>query len=197
MLEMHVKDIVDLVGLSDPDIDRHMGGMCKSVNATWRAVETSELMLRTVDGLPQTNIWSVPVIGTCPNCEGDDDEYDILSGEFFGTVQHQSGHSRVCWDPGATLDTKNRRTDCGSATEKVVLCVDTHDSVWGNITTFDQMTQFTYGQTFSHSQSIDLAYKGAGMAYQNAARAGAVATNVRLGNIVPQLNGGQLPGGFR
>merc|ERR1712032_139254 len=41
MLEMHIKDIVDLVGLSDPDIDRHLDGMCKSVNATWRAVETS------------------------------------------------------------------------------------------------------------------------------------------------------------
>merc|ERR1712107_379212 len=112
--------IVDVVSLSDEDIDRHLDGLCKAKNSTHRAVETSELMLKTVTNLPATNTFAVPIIGTCPNCAGDEDEYDVLTGALIGTA-HASGHARVCWDPGATLDTASRRTDCGTATKKAVL----------------------------------------------------------------------------
>lgn len=141
---------IDSENLDDAGVDAQMEAACKGLNASFRAVETSELMLKTVTGLPQTNTMTKPLIGTCPNCEGDADEYDA-SGVALG-VEHASGHMRVCWDPGMTLDTLNRRTDC-SAGAKAVLCVDSHDSIWGNITTWGGISTYSHSASYGHSYS--------------------------------------------
>jgi hypothetical protein len=116
----------DLVNLTDAQIDQRLNNLCVQTLPTpavengmtqlIRAAETSEFMLRSVDELPSNNIASVPLIGTCPNCEGDDDQQ--------GGPQHVSGHSRVCWDPSAQLDASSKRTDCtGWNGRKAVMCV--------------------------------------------------------------------------
>merc|ERR1712187_679897 len=61
----------DLVTMDDASIDASMEDACKQLNVSFRAVETSEIMLKTVTGIPSTNTMSVPLVGTCPNCEGD------------------------------------------------------------------------------------------------------------------------------
>merc|ERR1712113_1183306 len=90
-----------------------------------------------------TNTMSVPLVGTCPNCEGDADEDPSI-------LSHASGHARVCWDPAATLDTINRRTDCSSG-RKAVLCVDSHDHLWGNITNWGGISAYSHSASYGHS----------------------------------------------
>jgi hypothetical protein len=122
----------DLVHLDDATIDDAFNAMCAAaqgsslvqqstspddIRTIWRAAETSELMLRSIENLPTRNTASVPLIGTCPNCAGDDDEAE---GE-----QHVSGHSRVCWDPDVPLDATRKRTDCSGVNgRKALLCVE-------------------------------------------------------------------------
>merc|ERR1712113_999960 len=143
-------ETVDLVNVDDQGIDAALEMACKGLNQSFRAVETSELMLKTVTGLPLVNTASVPLMGTCPNCEGDEDEPNGLV--------HVSGHARVCWDPQATLDTFNRRTDCSDANgRKAVFCVDAHDSIWGNITTWSGIS------SYSHSYSSGIVGSNTGI----------------------------------
>lgn len=144
---------IDTMNMDDATIDAELHAMCKTLNSSFRAVETSELMLKTVSGLPSTNTMTVPLMGPCPNCEGDDDELDIVTGVPVG-LEHATGHARVCWDPSDPLDTKSRRTDCGG-NRIAVLCVDAHDSKWGNITSWSEISAYSYGETFSHSQGIN------------------------------------------
>merc|ERR1712217_362512 len=65
---------VDALTQDDQTMDLEMEDACKDVNASYRAVETSELMLKTVTGLPQVNsnigqlTDGLSLIGTCPNC---------------------------------------------------------------------------------------------------------------------------------
>jgi len=139
---------IDSINNDDKGVDMQLEAACKGLNSSFRAVETSELMMKTVMGLPQTNTFSKPLIGTCPNCEGDDDEYDA-SGQPMG-IEHASGHARVCWDPGAALDTLNRRTNCESGVAKVVLCVDAHDSVWTN-TNWADISSYSHSSSYGHS----------------------------------------------
>merc|ERR1712190_437528 len=118
---------IDALTQDDQTMDLAMEDGCKAVNASHRAVETSELMLKTVTGLPQvnTNIDQVDpsqtnglsLIGTCPNCNGDEDEddVDILGNKIPGITLHKSGHQRVCWRDGESLDTQSRSTDCGDS----------------------------------------------------------------------------------
>lgn len=72
-------------------------------------------MLRALEDLPLDNTAPAPLLGTCPNCEGELDESD--------GVQHKDGHARICWDPGAKLNMANKRGDCSSGM-KSVLCVE-------------------------------------------------------------------------
>jgi hypothetical protein len=85
----------------------------------YRAAESSELMLRSIEGMPTRNEASVPLMGICPNCAGADDTPESL-------IQHASGHQRVCWDPDAVLDTFNKRKDCEGG-RKAVMCVEDRD----------------------------------------------------------------------
>merc|ERR1719436_1236766 len=44
----------------------------------YRAAETSEIMLRSIEGIPAKNTAIPALIGTCPHCEGDEDEADSI-----------------------------------------------------------------------------------------------------------------------
>merc|ERR1712217_839523 len=143
---------------------------CKGVNASFRAVETSELMLKTVTGLPQVNdnidlvdpfqTQGLSLIGTCPNCNGDEDEDDVdIHGNAIPDVdKHVSGHLRVCWRYQEPLDTQSRATDCAqkqpitaNPSNFVVLCVDAHDAAWTGITNWEGIKSYSHSSSFGHS----------------------------------------------
>jgi hypothetical protein len=116
----------DPVTDDDAITDRKLNELCtqtvqvqdhpiQGIKYHYRAAETSELMLRSIENLPTKNTAAVPLMGTCPNCEGDDDDPD---GQ-----PHASGHARVCWDPTKPLDATRKRTDCSQG-RKAVLCVE-------------------------------------------------------------------------
>jgi len=109
----------DLVAKTDAEIDSAMNSLCRTVQEEGgdkpRAAETSEIEQTTIRNIPLKNTAAVPLLGTCPNCEGDLDE---PPGQ-----KHKSGHSRICWDPDENLNDASRRTDCSSSGKKAVLCV--------------------------------------------------------------------------
>jgi hypothetical protein len=125
----------DTIGKTSDMIDAEMNQLCASnpfsdsdmsmmetspptiltLPKKYRAAETSEIMLKAIDGMPQTNTAGLPIIGTCPNCQGDPDEAD--------GPQHASGHARVCWQPDSVLVMQYRSTDC-TAGRKAVVCVE-------------------------------------------------------------------------
>merc|ERR1712190_41178 len=65
---------LDTDTLDDQQIDQVIEAACQNLNTSLRAVETSELMMKTIEGLPAYNNQALAVIGTCPNCQGDEDE---------------------------------------------------------------------------------------------------------------------------
>jgi len=156
---------IDPSTYDDQTIDLELERVCKAENASWRAVETSELMLKTVTGLPQVNTnidqanpgntQGLSLLGTCPNCNGDEDEddVDILGNKIPNVAKHKSGHLRVCWREDKPLDTQSRSTDCGanSNTQFLVLCVDAHDSAWTGITNWEGIKAYSHSATFGHS----------------------------------------------
>lgn len=96
---------------NDIQIDRRMRGACQS---TYRDNYTGELVLAatvaelaqaSIHEMPLTNTAAKPLLGSCPDCEGDTD--------VTGGTQHRSGHARVCWDAGAELKLATQRTNCG------------------------------------------------------------------------------------
>jgi TolA-binding protein len=104
-------------GLRDAEIDAEMYTMCRGLSSNGgvpRPAETGEIQQAAVESAPETNTASVPLMGTCPGCEGTDDQE---SG-----VTHPSGHARICWDPDSTLNDAGRREDCGHG-RKAIMCV--------------------------------------------------------------------------
>jgi hypothetical protein len=109
-------------GLRDAEVDDEMSAMCRGLpgasdgggGGAPRAAETSEIQQAAVEGAPETNTALVPLMGTCPGCEGIP---DTSSG-----IANPSGHARICWDPESTLNEAGRRTDCGAG-RKAIMCV--------------------------------------------------------------------------
>jgi hypothetical protein len=118
---------------TDAEIDAEMNQLCAAnppssfslaqsqsnsaraeITYLFRAAETSEIMLRAIENMPQTNTASIPLMGSCPNCDGSEDQE--------GSPQHASGHFRVCWDPEVNLEHNTKRRDCSSG-RKAVMCV--------------------------------------------------------------------------
>jgi len=109
----------DLKAMTDAQVDAEMNALCaqlrdEGMKSNPRAAETSEIEQRTVENAPERNTAPVPLMGTCPGCEGDPNQ-DV--GE-----EYLSGHARVCWDPDVMINENNRRTDCGRG-HKAVMCV--------------------------------------------------------------------------
>jgi len=106
---------MDVVALSDQQLDSRMHALCRDKgNASSRSAETAEIEELSVFGMPESNTASVPVIGTCPNCEGDADPMNLQL--------HASGHARVCWQVGQAFNATTRSRIC-SAGPKALLCV--------------------------------------------------------------------------
>jgi hypothetical protein len=120
----------DSTALTDEEIDKLANDLCAAEHENdqyddhpgllriFRAAETSEILLRSLENMPATNTAATPLLTTCPNCEGDDDDQ-----EDPDAPRHASGHYRICWDPDASLDAHGKRTSCTAGT-KSVLCVE-------------------------------------------------------------------------
>lgn len=92
--------------------DKMMLNKCKNkFGDDARVAEVSEIDSRSIDGMPETNTASYPLLGACPECKGK--RMPGLS---------KSGFGRICWDAGAKLGRRGRRRDCASGA-KAVLCV--------------------------------------------------------------------------
>lgn len=75
-----------------------------------RVAEVSEILAHSVEGMPVNNTADVPVLGACPQCEGDTDS------------SNKAGHSRICWDKDVPLDRPSRRLNCNTG-PKAIMCV--------------------------------------------------------------------------
>jgi len=99
----------------DSQNDAAMHAACQAkFGAGSRAAEVSEIEGRSIEAAPWNNTSPLPLLGTCPGCEGGSNADLGLS-----TV---SGHARVCWYPGKPLDLAHRRVDCHTAL-KSIMCV--------------------------------------------------------------------------
>merc|ERR1719343_1151094 len=102
---------------TDAEIDEQMDDFCKSFGKykgfEVRAAETSEIIERTIEGIPLKNTATLPLMAKCPNCEGDTDE-------DYGRP-HKDKHARICWDPQHDLGAKYRK-NCDTG-RKAVMCV--------------------------------------------------------------------------
>merc|ERR1712139_737284 len=66
----------DAQKMSDEAQDKAMDQACNKCSEGSRAAITAEIEEQTVEQIPVKNTAPAPLIGTCPNCEGDDgDEY--------------------------------------------------------------------------------------------------------------------------
>jgi hypothetical protein len=108
---------------NDVQIDRRMIGACQSAfrdsypGQLVLPATVAELAQASIHEMPLNNTAPKPLLGKCPDCEGDSD----TAG---GTV-HKSGHARVCWDAGAELKLATLRTNCGSPPFSVACVVIT------------------------------------------------------------------------
>merc|ERR1719428_36914 len=95
-----------------------MNALCASKQehggAKPRAAETGEILARSIANMPDINSAEVPVMGTCPGCEGEKDSED--------SDTHASKHSRICWDPKESLNSAQARYTCNQG-KKAVMCV--------------------------------------------------------------------------
>lgn len=119
----------DLGAVADSELDEAMNELCASTGAGqagWRlrAAEVSEIAQGVLQDAPQTNTATLPLLGTCPHCEGDpvSGGGDLLA-EQLGLEQASRQHARVCWDVGVPLTMQARRTDCSTG-RKAVMCVE-------------------------------------------------------------------------
>jgi len=103
-------------GQTDKALDKKMDAACNKAETGTRAAEVGEIEEATVLGIPRTNTGKVPLIGKCPNCEGDDDD------------DRASGHLRKCWRTGKALTMKDKSTNCGEG-PRVVLCVQDNPNI--------------------------------------------------------------------
>lgn len=102
--------------MTDEEQDKAMNAACDKAAAGTRAAEVSEISMRTVEGIPETNTADYPVMGTCPNCGGD------------AAIDLPSKHKRICWRPGKDLECKAKSTNCASG-KKAVLCVTDRENM--------------------------------------------------------------------
>jgi len=96
--------------MNDTQQDAAMDAACEASVKGSRAAEVGEIAEQTVEGIPETNTAGVPLMGTCPHCDGD------------AGFAYASKHARVCWGPGKDLDSASKNTACATGL-KAVLCV--------------------------------------------------------------------------
>jgi hypothetical protein len=102
--------------MTDEEQDTAMNAACDKAAAGAHAAETSEISMRTVEGIPETNTAEYPVMATCPNCGGD------------AAMDLPSKHKRICWSPGMDLESKAKSTNCASG-RKAILCIIDRENI--------------------------------------------------------------------
>lgn len=100
----------------DKQQDSGMAWACDNAVKDSRPAEASEIMERTILEMPVNNTGDQPLLGSCTNCAGDDD------------TSTKSGHARVCWMRGQSLDDDGKATSCTKG-KKVILCVSDGSSI--------------------------------------------------------------------
>jgi len=95
---------------TDEQQDNLMDAACDKSASGTRAAEVGELEEQTILGMPVKNEADEPLMGACPNCEGDE-------GASF-----KSKHGRVCWDSGSGLNHQEKNNNCNKGL-KAVMCV--------------------------------------------------------------------------
>jgi len=101
---------------SDEEQDAILNAACATAVKGTRAAEVAEIAEQTVEGIPETNTADLPLIGTCPDCAGDE------------ALDFPSKHKRICWKQGKSLNHKERSTNCASG-KKAVLCVIDRENI--------------------------------------------------------------------
>lgn len=127
---------------NDAEQDKLMNFACNSNAEGSRAAEVGEIQEQTVQGIPKINSAPTPLLGACPECEGQRDE------------TFQSGHSRVCWDPGAPLTMDSRRNNCGVG-KKAILCIVDKSST-GQLPDGEQKEDVDFMKTTEEEQASEL-----------------------------------------
>jgi len=102
--------------LTDEEQDAVFDAACAKETDGARAAEVAEIEEQTVEGIPETNTAGYPLIGTCPNCEGDE------------ATDFPDGHKRVCWRQGKELTHAGKVTGCAGG-KKAVLCVVDRENI--------------------------------------------------------------------
>jgi len=100
----------DATAQGDKTQDDMMDAICDKQEAGARAAEVGEIEELSVEQIPLTNTAEVPLLGACPQCEGED-------GSSF-----KDGHARLCWNPGKKLGHEDKSKTCGKG-QKAILCV--------------------------------------------------------------------------
>lgn len=100
----------------DTQQDSGLNWACNNEVKGSRAAEASEIMERTILEMPVNNTGEYPLLGSCTNCAGDDDN------------SLKSGHARVCWMRGQPLDDNGKAASCSTG-KKVALCVTDGSSI--------------------------------------------------------------------
>merc|ERR1719327_347201 len=108
--ELEAKD------MTDGEQDKAMDTACAKAAEGSRAAEVGEIAEQTVEGIPETNTAELPLIGTCPHCQGD------------AAADFPSGHKRTCWKQGANLTSEAKSTNCASG-QKTLLCVINRENI--------------------------------------------------------------------
>lgn len=94
--------------VSIADSDAKMNQACaQTFGGAAKAAQVSEVDTGSIRRMPKRNEASLPLMPACPMC---------------GTQ-----HARVCWESGAKLNHRKRRTDCTSGA-RAVMCVTSDDS---------------------------------------------------------------------
>jgi len=102
--------------MTDEEQDEALNAACAEAAKGSRAAEVAEIEEQTVEGIPETNTADLPLIGTCPNCAGDE------------ALDFVSGHKRICFRQGKDLSHEGRSSNCASG-KKAVLCVTDREDI--------------------------------------------------------------------
>jgi len=100
----------------DEETDSLMNLACKQASQGSRAAETGEIEERSIQDIPPKLTSTEPLLGACPNCAGEDDKI------------YKSGHARVCWKSGSSLDFQGENSKCSNG-KMVILCVIDRGSI--------------------------------------------------------------------
>jgi len=108
---------LSIMELTDDEADSKMDEACRlNFNGT-RAAEDSELSIGTIVNAPSRNQNDQMLIGTCPDCDGE----DVPPSDYQGFRRKL----RFCWHSQSLVNTIERANNCGEGNEYwAVACIE-------------------------------------------------------------------------